>query len=125
MNSLYCSNPNLSKAALMKYSTALTSWFVVFSVSFIQSASSVEKFSYISRNFGYRFLSTPANCGKGNSHKAIKYSISTNTRYLIRASSEKKGEREMVLFLYRPSIGDMAFNSFKVVIVILFVRKGA
>ena len=37
---------------------------------------------------------TPFNCGKGTSHKAIKYSTSTNTRYLIKASSEKKGAKE-------------------------------
>jgi hypothetical protein len=42
---------------------------------------------------------------------------------LIKASSEKNGASEIVLFLYLPSIGDIAFNSFKVVIVLLFVRK--
>lgn len=52
----------------------------------------------------------------------MKYSISTNTRYLIKASSEKKAESEIVLFLYRPSIGDTAFNSFNVVIVVLLFR---
>jgi hypothetical protein len=37
-------------------------------------------------------------------------------RYLIKASSEKKGASEIVLF-HLPSIGDIAFNLFKVVIV--------
>ena len=44
MNSLCWDNPKLSNAFLMKYSTAFTSWLVTFSVSLIQSASSVEKF---------------------------------------------------------------------------------
>ena len=66
---------------------------------------------------------TPVNCGKGCSHRAMKYSISTKTRYLINASSEKNGANAIVLFLYLPSIGEMAFNSFKVVIVVFFVRK--
>ena len=34
-------------------------------------------------------LSTPFSCGKGSSHSVIKYSISTCTRYLISANSEK------------------------------------
>ena len=77
-------------------------------------------FLKLSNTFGFTLF----NCGKGTSHKAMKYSISTNTRYLINASSEKKGASEMVLFLYLPSIGEMAFNSFKVVIVEVF-SKGA
>jgi hypothetical protein len=66
---------------------------------------------------------TPVSCGNGTWHKAMKYSISTNTRYLIKASSEKNGAKERVLLLYLPSIGEIAFNSFKVVIVVLFVGK--
>jgi hypothetical protein len=64
---------------------------------------------------------TAASCGKGISQSAIKYSISTHTRYLINASSEKYLESELVLLLYLPSIGDTAFNSFKVVIVAFYL----
>src|SRR3970282_191540 len=63
------------------------------------------------------------NCGKGISQSAMKYSISTNTRYLIKASSEKNFESELVLLLYLPSIGDTAFNSFKVVIVVVLLES--
>src|SRR3970282_2768279 len=73
----------------------------------------------LSNKFGFTFF----NCGKGISQSAIKYSISTNTRYLIKASSEKNFERELVLLLYLPSIGDTAFNSFKVVIVVVLLES--
>src|SRR5690606_2610806 len=55
--------------------------------------------------------STPLSCGNGMLQSAIKYSISTKTRYLIKASSEKKGANSLTLFLYLPSIGEMAFSS--------------
>ena len=54
-----------------------------------------------------------ANCGKGISHKAIKYSISTFTLYFIKASSEKNGAKFATLLLYLPSIGEMAFKLVK------------
>ena len=40
-----------------------------------------------------------ANGGKSASRSAIKYSTSTKTRYLIKASSEKKGANDAVLLL--------------------------
>jgi hypothetical protein len=40
----------------------------------------------------------------------MKYSISTKTRYLIRASSEKKAANGFVALRYLPSTGEMAFK---------------
>ena len=42
-----------------------------------------------SKLFDYIVVSTDDNCGNGISQSAIKYSISTKTRYFMRASSEK------------------------------------
>jgi hypothetical protein len=60
---------------------------------------------------------TPFNCGKAL-HKAMKYSISTSTRYLINASSEKKGAKESLVSISSVN-WRIAFNSFKVVIFVV------
>ena len=49
------------------------------------------------------------NCGKGNSHKAIKYSTSTFTRYFIKDASEKNCCKSLVFAEYLPSTGLIAF----------------
>ena len=80
----------------MKYSSALTSWFVIFSICFISTAYSVVKFSYNFLSFLKLFGSKSISSGSFNSQSAIKYSISTSKRYLISASSEKKAEKIFV-----------------------------
>ena len=109
MNSL-CSERSLaSNCSFIKYSTALTSWLVTASIDFILSASAVEKFSIIdltdNLSSSVRLLSWGT-----VSLNLRKYSISTNTRYLMRASSEKYCESGCVFLAYRPSIGEMACN---------------
>ena len=91
-NSLTSDRPNWSSFSFMKYSTALTSWFVVRSISFTFCASVSLKDSKIDlRSSGKSVGDTLLSCGNGNLHKAIKYSVSTRSRYRISAASEKKG----------------------------------
>ena len=111
INSLYFCNPRTSNFSLIKYSTALTSWLVTFSVSLICCASAVENVVYRPRKSSKRRVSKSASCGNGSSTKAIKYSISTLTRYFINASSEKKGIRDAVFDAYLPSIGEIACSA--------------
>src|SRR5690606_31537041 len=101
----------------------LTSWLVIFSMSLIACASLLPKFLYKSRKGSNTAGSTVLSCGNGSSHKAIKYSISISTRYLIKASSEKYDDSETVLLRYLPSMGDTAFSSVKICIYCVLRRK--
>jgi hypothetical protein len=80
MNSRNADRPSRSKASLRKYSTALTSWLVVRSISFTRRASSMEKSRYILRRSSNRPGSRAARGGRGSSRRAMKYSTSTRTR---------------------------------------------
>src|SRR3989338_4771335 len=91
-----------------KYSTALTSWLVVFSIVLIR----LKSFSVILYRFLTFAISRVVNFFKWVfliSERAIKYSPSIITRYFIRASSEKYGASARVFSKYLPSSGLIAF----------------
>mmetsp|Transcript_106938 Transcript_106938/g.319765 ORF Transcript_106938/g.319765 Transcript_106938/m.319765 type:complete len:204 (+) Transcript_106938:1140-1751(+) len=102
--------PRASNCSLMKYSTALTSWLVIFSVALILPASSRLKLDATARSFGTPSAGKSLPAGSF-SMRARKYSISTCTRYLMRPYSEKYCARDLVLRRYRPSTGETAVSS--------------
>ena len=80
-------------------------------------ASSLEKSRYIflnNSNFDWsKFFSS----GISNSHRLIKYSISTTSLYFIKAFSEKNLFSSDVFEEYLPSIGEIAFK------LLLFINQ--
>ena len=89
-NSRYSDRPMPSMADFTKYSMALTSWFVTRSVALIVSASATLKSVYTARRalFWAAVRATPESSGRAP-NSAMKYSISTRTRYLCKLDSEK------------------------------------
>ena len=69
MNSLYLPKSSLSNSFLIKYSTALTSWLVVFSISLISLASSSEKCLYMLRKSSKILVLSCWSCGSGISQR--------------------------------------------------------
>ena len=111
-NSREDDKPKAFILSLIKYSTALTSWLVVFSISLTAKASDSEKFVYRLLNSGYSSLLTSESCGRGISQSEMKYSTSIFTLYLIKAASEKYCAKSFVTLLYLPSIGEIAVKVF-------------
>ena len=74
------------------------------------AASSLEKSMYIFLNNSNFEESKPCSSGISNSHKLIKYSISTISLYFIKAFSEKNLFSSDVFEEYLPSIGEIAFK---------------
>jgi hypothetical protein len=76
--------------SLRKYSTALTSWLVVFSWSFTAWASAREK-SAATASSAARVAAEKAGTSAmaGSAARALSHSISTLTRYLISPNSLK------------------------------------
>src|SRR5690606_14676133 len=95
--------------SLMKYSTALTSWLVVFSMSLMRWASASLKPAAMSSS---RALAAALKGGTsatpGWAARHCSQRISTITRYLIRPSSLKVSRSGAVLAPKRPSMGEMA-----------------
>ena len=89
INSLNSESDNSLNFSLMKYSTALTSWFVIDSISLILIASSEEKLEYIFLRVSNFSEGKWFNCVIELLQSAIKYSISTWIRNLINDDSEK------------------------------------
>ena len=108
INSLNSESDNSSNFSLMKYSTALTSWFVIDSISLILIASSEEKLEYIFLSVSNFFEVKWFNCVIELLQSAMKYSISTWIRNLINDDSEKYCCSSCVFELYLPSIGLIA-----------------
>jgi len=105
-----------SNFSFKKYSTALTSWFVVRSMVFIRSASATEKFTY-------QLLSSSAEISEALSiipvsNNAIKYSTSMSTRYRINPNSEKYACNGAVFAWYLPSIGEMVERGEKSIVLL-------
>jgi len=86
------------RRSLMKYSTALTSWLVVRSISFTRAASATEKPSANARR---RPEAAAEKAGSstmpGSAASASSHSTSTRTRALTRPYSEKIGRRAPAL----------------------------
>jgi hypothetical protein len=80
-----------------KYSTALTSWFVVASIAFTAAASSTEKPSAMRCSAAASSAESARASGMpGSSHSARSHAISTRTRRWIRPASEKTARRGAV-----------------------------
>jgi hypothetical protein len=94
--------PKFSRSIFDKYSTFFTSWLVTFSVSLIK----VHLLSKICVNYQINQIYS-SKLRQGTSHKAMKYSISTSTRYLIKNFREKIAKR----FYFISSSIEIAFNS--------------
>ena len=80
----------------------------------------VPKRINVSDSLYYHFLMSPNllvsksfNWGNGICTKAMKYSISTLTRYLIKLYSEKYSEHPWTFDQYLPSTGEIAVKVFK------------
>ena len=81
-----------SKRALSQYSTALTSWLVVRSMSLMACASASEKSAHQARAAGARAASPSGlNSAKPASDSAMNHSTSTCTRRCIRPNSLSSG----------------------------------
>mmetsp|Transcript_15310 Transcript_15310/g.40662 ORF Transcript_15310/g.40662 Transcript_15310/m.40662 type:complete len:361 (-) Transcript_15310:25-1107(-) len=111
-NSLKGWRPSASNCSLMKYSTALTSWLVTFSVALTFSACSSVRFAGMALSFSAMPAGRPLPSGS-SSMRARKYSISMWTRYRISPNSEKKPESDLVPRRYRPSTGETAASSLR------------
>ena len=84
--------------SLMKYSTALTSWLVVRSISLTRAASAMEKPSASARRRAWAAAGNGASSTiPGSAASASSHSTSTWTRALIRPYSEKIGRRASTL----------------------------
>ena len=106
--------------SLRKYSTALTSWFVVLSMSFTRCASASEN-SAATRSTALacadvrRHSATPLSAASALSHVH-----STRTRRLTSPYSEKTSCSSEHLFAYRPSIGLTAIRLSKFIVPLLY-----
>ncbi len=85
------SSASPSKPALIQYSTALTSWLVVFSMSLMACASASEKPATRRRNFARAALPSGLNSASPASDSAMNHSTSTCTRRCIRPNSLSSG----------------------------------
>ena len=84
--------------SLMKYSTALTSWFVVFSMSFTRWASATEKPSASARSCAASASESAGHSGRpGCAASAASQAHSTATRRFTRPYSEKTSRRSSTL----------------------------
>jgi hypothetical protein len=82
----------------MKYSTALTSWFVVRSISFTRAASATLKPSASARSFAVAAAEKAGSSTMpGSAASASSHSTSTFTRARIRPYSEKIGRSASTL----------------------------
>jgi len=112
MNSLpRPARPAASHFSLRKYSTALTSWFVVRSISLHRRASASEKSAATDRHAASQSPTRTPRSSATVSLREMRYSTSTRTRYLISAASEKYSRTGATRDAYRPSSGVSACNS--------------
>ncbi len=87
----------LQKRDFSQYSTALTSWLVVFSMSLMACASSSEKRTTRPRSSPRAASDSGLNSAKPASDSAMNHSTSTCTRRCIRPNSDSSGRSAATL----------------------------
>ena len=95
----------------MKYSTAFTSWFVVFSMSFTRWASATPKPEAIPSSNAASSAARGGHSGMpGCAQSAASHAHSTATRLFTRPYSENTSRKASTFEPYRPSRGEIAVN---------------
>ncbi len=82
--------------ALMKYSTALTSWLVSASIALISVQSSMPKCTTSWRRSACSGSASGGSSGRPSDERAISHSISTRRRSRMNANSEKTSRSSAV-----------------------------